>query len=324
MSRIPNKIKKEGESHLSEIGNIDFQESPYCYHYTSLEVLVDMVQKQEIWLTNSMYLNDPKEFIDFLDSFISLVKPEGPMASLESFMQKQKQPLEQFENEFLHSAHFIFSTGMNNDSLPMWNYYGKKGGVCICFNTEQLYNSFTKAVGKKAKVYKCLYNGNNKKEPLEEAIKIWETHIKENPQKGDIRYTYGEIWNVVRPYGYMFKQDVYSYEEEIRFVVECGPDIPASKVSEKSSRENSETINERGNTCLETTYVVRNNQLNPILKIKFNKFEEGLAQIPIEGITISPYLHGPVIKNGIKRLLHSNGYSGIVEEVKFSKYNIRY
>lgn len=125
------------------------------YHYTSLDVLVKIIQSRQLWATNIGYLNDTSERSLYLnlakERLPELVREEGNSAARLSFDSSAAGSLPYDEN--LMSL-FVTSFTTEDDSLPQWRAYTPPGlGVQIGFKTDAL---------KKARI--CHYEQSEKME----------------------------------------------------------------------------------------------------------------------------------------------------------------
>jgi hypothetical protein len=113
---------------------------PVVYHYTSMDVLLKIVEHRGIWATNARFLNDISE----RDHFIDLVA-----TSMESFRGTSDDAMiDRLVHGFSSYRHhrpgfceipFIASFSSEQDSLAQWRAYCPHGnGVCIGFRTDSL------------------------------------------------------------------------------------------------------------------------------------------------------------------------------------------
>lgn len=113
---------------------------PIVYHYTSMDVLLKIVEHGEIWATNARFLNDISE----RDYFIDLVAKR--MESLRGTLGDHV--IDRLVDEFSNyrdyrpgfcEIPFIASFSSEQDSLAQWRAYCPHGyGVCIGFRTDSL------------------------------------------------------------------------------------------------------------------------------------------------------------------------------------------
>ena len=125
------------------------------YHYTSTPSFESIIKNQCIRMTRSDFMNDPHDcqiFFDIVEDYIN-------QQSMKDFIQKSslanpKHTLELiqiypvtdymkfiFENIPL----YIFSMTSENDSLPMWNYYGGQG-LQLSFDNKKLFDKMSESL----------------------------------------------------------------------------------------------------------------------------------------------------------------------------------
>lgn len=107
------------------------------YHYTSIEGLLGIIEKKEIWATHIMYMNDAQEFKLFID----LVKRD-----LEPLLKTDISTLKDLENQL--DLVSIIGTQFNicvasfsevPDALDQYRGYGGHGpSFCIGFSFNDL------------------------------------------------------------------------------------------------------------------------------------------------------------------------------------------
>lgn len=107
------RLKRMTESHL--------------FHFTNIEALTNIIKTNTLWATHCQYLNDLMELKDFERLLNDLLKVES-----EKFQQYINVFFETIYIalfEKLREKTYIISFTKNNDSIPMWRDYGKKGVV---------------------------------------------------------------------------------------------------------------------------------------------------------------------------------------------------
>ena len=134
------------------------------YHYTSFAVLLSIVEKRELWLTDFRFLNDSEEFhfarsmvenslADYnftrkAEMFRDLAKDAAAhMQSFDDLVKNLKARLisTHFDADNIYARYnlsayympYIFSLSDDGDSLSQWRAYGN-GEVCIEFDVPKL------------------------------------------------------------------------------------------------------------------------------------------------------------------------------------------
>jgi hypothetical protein len=170
------------------------------YHYTNAEGFRGIVDKHEIWMTNTAFVNDPTE-CKALSNEKDLFA--GAVLSNEHVKQAWDEFVENFA-DFDRSNYYIASFSEARDSLEQWRAYGN---FCIGFDAEKLSN-----LKERVKLYKCEYDKQNIKEWIlnKEKCKEWEnkvTEAKEDAAK-DL------LFNAKLKY----KNKNYEGEQEVRLI----------------------------------------------------------------------------------------------------------
>ena len=103
------------------------------YHYTSMEVLLSIVEHKQLWATSIRYLNDVRE----RDLYLEAVRQRLP-----NFLPDSESVLTDLdESSSFAELPFIVSFSTEKDSLPQWRSYCPNGnGVAIGFRPEVLKN----------------------------------------------------------------------------------------------------------------------------------------------------------------------------------------
>lgn len=107
------------------------------YHYTSISGFEAILKSGSLRMTRSDFMNDPNDCRVFLD----VVKKHIESKPLERFVMEgglnyqaatleiaKKCPVFEYLEFILQNIPiYILSLTSENDSLPMWNYYGGEG-----------------------------------------------------------------------------------------------------------------------------------------------------------------------------------------------------
>lgn len=137
-------------SFIDKKTNIDDNAPELVFQYTTWQALFNGIirsmedddNKVHVFSTNCQYLNDPKE-VETGEQYVNM--------ALEGFFGNSG---ESSDEDFRHrNAIFMTSFSENENSLPMWNMYGKNGnGVSIGFDLELLLKY------SKGEIKRCLYD----------------------------------------------------------------------------------------------------------------------------------------------------------------------
>ena len=197
------------------------------YQYTNIEALFNgIIVKNPIlnkeiclWASNCEYMNDPDEVRTgrkFIDKAFKLSLDKKRVSSSEN-----KKIEEAIKKDF-----FITSFSLSQDSLPMWEMYGRKGcGIALGFDKDILLNDFSDFM------YRCIYVDNTHKNIVSQLLKE-PISINENlnlTNKEDAIKMFGKLIidimeNIITfslvSVGAMFlvKNPYYKYENEVRLL----------------------------------------------------------------------------------------------------------
>lgn len=282
------KIKFEISDSFNMISG-DVPES--IYHYTSIDALYRIIKDNELSLTNSMYLNDRLEFKEFLIYLCSVMKDVNEDQIFDERISLLKHEIEKFNSntrsEYSHLSYYILSTCSKVGTLPMWNYYSKGEGVCIEFDENELSSFFESVTNKSEKIkyynYNCIYYEDDKIKFLKSAINRVKNIVKNYPLDGNVT-----LWNNLLKYSYSFKNPIFDYENERRFVFE----VDSKYLVNGNIEEN-----------LNIGFYSHKDTIKPCLKIS--------GKLPIKAIHLSPMNNNETAVNGIKIFLKLNGYENV-------------
>ena len=126
----------------------------YLYHYTSLENFVNILNSNELWMTEVRFLNDNSELNYAISNYYENIQQilANKVKIIQKFRDYESDFDEQSLNELinilheflkkvhkLHSYSFVFSFSEKGDLLSQWRGYTKFGqGVSIGFNYKEL------------------------------------------------------------------------------------------------------------------------------------------------------------------------------------------
>ena len=113
-------------------------------HYTSDFGLKSIIENRKIWFTDIRYLNDYNE-VEFSNNKVRELIKEIDSEMISSAMGEN---IDSLFNLFMGMSHgyrdFVFCASLDNDNLPMWNYYSKGcDGYGIIFQKNKLIESLS-------------------------------------------------------------------------------------------------------------------------------------------------------------------------------------
>src|SRR5690606_15447068 len=115
------------------------------YHYTSVDGLLGIFDKNCLWATDVRFLNDTSEtkiFWNLIDASLSHINDEY-------IIEKSNSIINSIKNNWLF---YTVSFCRTPDLLTQWRTYcPNEGGVCIGFDTEAIESDFGQLID-------CIYN----------------------------------------------------------------------------------------------------------------------------------------------------------------------
>lgn len=124
------------------------QKDEILYHYTSIQVLNEILKSGSIWASDCRFLNDRKEFDNAVELFISIL--DG----------KEKEIMK--EALFFHAFNrypFVFCLSHSPKVLSQWRAYADDGtGVAIGFGSRWLNSSYSPF---SSRLVECVYNDHD-------------------------------------------------------------------------------------------------------------------------------------------------------------------
>jgi hypothetical protein len=120
------------------------------YHYTSADGVSGIIDKHEIWMSNTAFMNDATE-LKMLQNAQTIFKDND--FTNKAVRREWHEMLErQRFNEDRYIDYYMASFSKNKDLLEQWRAYGN---FCIGFDAKQL------GVRKRVFLYSCLYTDND-------------------------------------------------------------------------------------------------------------------------------------------------------------------
>ncbi|GAA0735827.1 DUF2971 domain-containing protein [Clostridium oceanicum] len=262
------------------------------YHYTSIEALKSILEKQELWLTKSEFLNDPTE-----NSYITDIKWDFDSCKLDKkFLNEIKDELKHIyskKEESIKKDVYILSMTTNKDNLPMWQNYSNSEGYNIKFNKNRLRKRFSSLNRKKYTSFlkskvryidredeEWINNEHNKKIIYNLIQQIYDSGKNENVDEKLIKTV---IVSHLRIMALFIKHPGFQYEDEYRFVF-----IP----------------NFWGVNYNNMDFRTKKNVLIPFIKIPINESDLNNNKTLVEKITMGPLCDKELCERGIRDFLN--------------------
>ncbi|SOC13456.1 hypothetical protein SAMN05880501_107193 [Ureibacillus xyleni] len=278
------------------------------YHYTSLEGLMGILSSEEVWMTNSDFLNDMSE----LTYFKTLTKEAKERFETEILFKYKQEEINKnnmltlfielfdkaIQNRFDKPTEnfevYVMSLSENDDSLTLWGNYAKGKGYNICFNTQTLISEVDK-IGLGYVVYgNVVYERETQLRTLSHSlVRTFDLIINKDVEIGELKKELLSYFNsLIISYSIFFKHASFAPEEEFRMALTTSENVDVQ------FRSNGEVI-------------------IPYIKLEFDKSD-------INGIVIGPKNNSDIAENGVKTYLQKLNYSLNETWVKKSEIPLRY
>jgi len=263
------------------------------YHYTSISSFKSIIEKKELWITRSDFLNDPEELSYFANLVVKTIDSIRVTRSIpEEFLNPlYTNYLSYFQSVFPQN-HYILSLSKSLDSLSMWNYYGKNDGYCIGLNFKELTETIT---FNRFNFHHGSVNYNVDEQisildlELQSAYDYWVTSHNSDPSKiQSITDTLFDRWSM---YALFFKHEGYQNEIEYRLVLTHRADF---------------NVMYRTAYGVFTPYVVLPTK-RVHLELERNPVDIN-DKFPLESVTISPYIKHDQAERGLAEWLRKNNH----------------
>jgi hypothetical protein len=145
------------------------------YHYTSADGITGIIDKHEIWMSNTAFMNDTTE-LNMLQNAKAIFKDSDFVNDAVKHEWHEMLKRQRF-NENRQTDYYMASFSRKKDSLEQWRAYGN---FCVGFDARKL------AARKRVFLYSCLYTENDirrwvlKKEKIDEWKGLGDNEEKRN------------------------------------------------------------------------------------------------------------------------------------------------
>lgn len=279
------------------------------YHYTTVDGITGIIDKHEIWMSNTAFMNDTTELnmlrnaktifkdIDFTNDFVRHKWHE--MLNRQRFDENRQ------------TDYYMASFSRKKDSLEQWRAYGN---FCIGFDARKL------AVRKRVFLYSCLYTENDirrwvlKKDKIDEWKSLGNDEARRNGAYNlfyvaSMKYKNGHFKNerevrliASSHHNWFFDNSPEMYEDDLPIHFRRHPiygfPVPYVKFFiEHDIRENTERMKE-------TEKEMKERKLR----------EEDIKQrklLPITEIIVGPMAHQAEARAACQVLLSERGYKNV-------------
>jgi hypothetical protein len=171
------------------------------YHYTSADGISGIIDKHEIWMSNTTFMNDTTE-LKAIENATGLTDNDFTNAAVKEHWHKMVDRTR--TNEMTEPNYYMASFSRKRDSLEQWRAYGN---FCIGFEAGKL-----AIIRKKIFLYECLYTEDELRKWILAKERIPEWTSLPDEQRDNAAY------NLVHVVPMKYKNKHFSTEEEIRLV----------------------------------------------------------------------------------------------------------
>lgn len=105
------------------------EEGEKIYHYTTIDALINIVSRKELWVTKWDYLNDMDELTVAEDVCAVVLREENVKS--EVIQDVKKYIKESIRGNALSDSYYICSFSHNKDSQLLWSNYSNYDGINI-------------------------------------------------------------------------------------------------------------------------------------------------------------------------------------------------
>lgn len=303
------------------------QTDKYCdakvntvYHYTSPEGLMGIFPDEKnakLWFTKYDSLNDTSErtnTIEYLYQYCDRRVSENRLSqifadTIKSLKLSDYQLItlpgkgaielehngvidEYTDTRYVPCDTYLCCFSKHPDLLPMWNYYSKSQhyeGYSIGFFSSLFQRSASFEKGYFIDLKKVLYRNSEKDELFDAIILPFNNLFAENvSDREDITQI---IQGKINELQFVFKNECFRHEEEIRAILHIPRESLGSDGKEKS---NNFTVNYRNSHGYIVPYI-----------------EYEVAKIAVNGITVAPLLQSDLAINNLRELMQQRGCGNI-------------
>jgi len=212
------------------------------YHYTSPDGLMGIVKSKNLFATRSDCLNDTRECEDVYDMYkqaLDILEREDVFYQKFRNIEPNKESVFCWNNgetlkakKVSNCITYIVSFSSDEDSISMWNYYVKNNnyeGYNIGIEMED-FSFHNKKEVYSAQFYEVIYNKWGKidffKRLLQDINKYYQNENDYHIAKAIIQYN-------LNKYKYIFKNEHFAHEKEIRLVIELDEKLKPFEIKYK-------------------------------------------------------------------------------------------
>lgn len=300
------------------------------FHYTSPEVIIEILSTNRIRFTDCQFLNDRTEYnhiLEPLESAIDQVETTLYNKGLVDMIRRRINKNYQHEDYKLernkdgqllfsksHSRYYIFCASTHPDSLNMWNYYIKNGsyqGYCIGLSVNKILEIAPGSIIDSVMFGEVIYDNKQKTSLLAELIEEADDELenaKKDLQISDVSFDdyqemeeviFSNLINNLDNFRLFFKDNAFEGEKEYRIAIRL-PQAESNHLADNIKRG----------------FTSKHGVITPC-------FDLLIPKNSLKSINLSPMLEYELATEGLQRLLKDKNFSSKIE-IKKSAIPIRY
>lgn len=285
---------------------------PVLYHYTVTKPALSIIETNELWATNAVFMNDESE-IRYAADILRRVSED--VVNDPEFISVDQENLSQALTPIhrvlanLHSfiEAYVSCFSSEQDQLSQWRAYGQSGGLSIGFDTSQLKTIIADQPGILALV-QISYSETEHSQRIYSLVKEWMLMYLES-LKGDVRtmphveamlFAQSFAWHAIS-----MKNSAFGEEREWRLVW-VRPRLPQTLPDEPF------TINFR----------VANDMAVPHIRFLPRDAKGNVVRLPIVSVLVGPHKYPDLAASGMWHLVTSKGMAGSIH-IDYSRTPLR-
>jgi hypothetical protein len=270
---------------------------PVLYHYTVIEPALSIIQTNELWATNAVFMNDESEIryaADILRRVSEDVVNDPEFISVDQGnLSRAMLPVHRvLANLHSYIEVYVSCFSSEQDQLSQWRAYGQSGGLSIGFDASQLKRIMADHPGILALV-QISYNETEHSQRIYSLVKAWilmyleslERDVRTKPHVDAMFFAQSFAWHAIS-----MKNSAFGEEKEWRLVW-VRPRLPHTLPDEP----------------FEINFRVANDMAVPHIRFLPRDAEGTVVRLPIVSVRVGPHKYPDLAASGVWHLVTSEG-----------------
>ncbi len=305
-----------------------FNKKELQYHYTDINGFIGIMNNQELWASNTKFLNDKAEGKEGLRLTKEIITEHLEKGGLNVYFECLNMDLQKVINSGSKEDIYSISFCRESDLLSQWRGYGKNGGIAIGFNftykeeeylgrksvlphsfldrnyyenTEKDDNKFLPQEGEWIHLFQVIYDPKEQRRILDdiiclgsEAVEYYINTRKPSDAIEEIQNISQNIINTIEYFLPLFKNSGFKEENEVRYIW-------------------------RNDGKRKIYFRERNGIIFPYLRCMLRDLNcQQLNELPIDDIVIGPQINQNEVKESVTYYLQHNNYEYLIDKVRLS------